>query len=134
MLKDLEPQYLDQLYEAQIRFSPGVLGENATKGSILRHVFSIAAKLIRTEADLLRTLLRRHYRLLTIPAAFIDRLVQVLKQSGRFDGWPIAELLVDRSLFFAFLQERWPRFLEQSSVEQCEETPLAAGVPKIPGR
>ena len=43
VLKDLEPQYLDQLYEAQNRFSPGVLGENATKDFVLRHVFSIAA-------------------------------------------------------------------------------------------
>ena len=133
VLKDLESQYLDQLYEAQTRFNPGVLGENATKDFVLRHVFSIAAELIRTEADLLRTLLRRHYRLLTIPAPFIERLVQVLKQSGRFEGWPIAELLVDRSLFFAFLQERWPRFLQQSGVEQSEENPLEAGLPKVLG-
>jgi hypothetical protein len=133
VLKELEPQCLDQLYEAQIRFNPGVLGENATKDFVLRHVFSIAAELIRTEADLLRTLLRRHYRLVTIPTVFVERLVQVLKQSGHFEGWPIAELLVDRSLFFTFLQERWPRFLQQSGVEQCEGTPLAVGPPRVPG-
>jgi hypothetical protein len=133
VLKDLESQYLDQLYEAQIRFSPGVLGENATKDFVLRHVFSIAAELIRTEADLLRTLARRHYRRLTIPGPFIDRLVQILKQGGRFDGWPIAELLADRSLFFAFLQERWLRFLQQAGAEQCEEPTAAAGMPKVPG-
>jgi hypothetical protein len=111
VLRALEPQYLDLLYEAQHRFNPGVLGENATKDFILRHVFEIAAELIKTDADLLRTLLRRHYRLQLIPRPFVDRLVAILHQSGRFRGWPLAELFTDRSLFFAFLQERWPRFL-----------------------
>ncbi len=31
VLRALEPQYLDLLYEAQLRFTPGLLGENATK-------------------------------------------------------------------------------------------------------
>lgn len=115
VLRALEPQYLDLLYEAQVRFNPGVLGENATKDFVLRHVFEIAAELIKSDADLLRTLLRRHYRLQLISHAFVDRLVQVLHQSGRFAGWPLADLLEDRSLFYAFLQERWPRFLSRLS-------------------
>jgi len=115
VLRALEPQYLDLLYEAQVRFNPGVLGENATKDFVLRHVFEIAAELIKSDADLLRTLLRRHYRLQLISHAFVDRLVQVLHQSGRFAGWPLADLLKDRSLFYAFLQERWPRFLSRLS-------------------
>src|ERR1039457_5544916 len=92
VLRALEPQYLDLLYEAQHRFNPGVLGENATKDFILRHVFEIAAELIKTDADLLRTLLRRHYRLQLIPRPFVDRLVAIPHQSGRFRGWPNAEL------------------------------------------
>jgi hypothetical protein len=115
VLRTLEPQYLDLLYEAHLRFSPGVLGENATKDFILRHVFEIAAELIKSDADLLRTLLRRHYRLQSIPQAFVERLVHVLHQSGRFADWPLGELLTDRSLFYAFLQERWPRFLSRLS-------------------
>jgi len=115
VLRALEPQYLDLLYEAQLRFSPGVLGENATKDFILRHVFEIAAELVKSDSDLLRTLLRRHYRLQSIPRVFVERLVQILHQDGRFAGWPLTELLTDRSLFFAFLQERWPKFLHQLS-------------------
>ena len=111
----LEPQYLDLMYEAQLCFSPGVLGENATKDFILRHVFGIAAELVKSDADLLRTLLRRHYRLQLIPQTFVDRLVQVLHQNGRFANWPLTELLTDRSLFYAFLQERWPKFLSRLS-------------------
>ncbi len=115
VLRALEPQYLDLLYEALVRFNPGVLGENATKDFVLRHVFEIAAELVKSDADLLRTLLRRHYRLQLISLAFVERLVQVLHQSGRFAGWPLADLLTDRSLFYAFLQERWPRFLSRLS-------------------
>jgi len=113
VLAALEPQYLDLLYDAQKRFNRGVLGENATKDFILRHVFGIAAELIKSEADLLRTLLRRHYRLQVIPPLFLNRLVQALTQTGRFDEWPLDLLFQERSQFFAFLQERWLVFVER---------------------
>lgn len=113
VLAALEPQYLDLLYEAQARFSPGVLGENATKDFILRHVFEIAAELIKSDADLLRSLLRRHYRLQVIPPLFVSRLVQLLGETHRFDGWPLETLFQSRSDFLTFLQERWPAFLSR---------------------
>ena len=125
VLRALEPQYLDLLYDAQLRFNPGVLGENATKDFILRHVFEIAAEFIKSDADLLRTLLRRHYRLQSIPKEFVERLVHVLHQDGRFAGWPLISLLTDRSLFYAFLQERWPRYLGRlSDRADSPESPL----------
>lgn len=113
VLTQLEPQYLDVLYEAQSRFWPGVLGENATKDFILRHVYGIAAELIRSEVDLLRMLLRRHYRPQAIPAVFLGRLVEILVQTGKFASWPLELLLRDRVQFFTFLQERWPQFLRR---------------------
>jgi PglZ domain len=130
VLRALEPQYLDQLYDAQLRFTPGVLGENATKDFILRHVFEIAAELINSDADLLRTLLRRHYRLQSIPRMFVERLVQILHKNRRFADWPLTKLITDRSLFYAFLQERWPRFLRRSSgAAESEEIQLAVDGP-----
>lgn len=130
VLRALEPQYLDLLYEAQHRFRPGLLGDNATKDFILRHVFEIAAELVKSDADLLRTLLRRHYRLQLIPRAFVDRLVEVLRQSGSFAAWPLAELFTDRSLFYVFLQERWPLFLSRlSGGAGATESRLAASGP-----
>jgi hypothetical protein len=111
ILAALEPQYLDVLYEAQGRFNPGVLGENTTKDFILRHVYGIAAELIKSEADLLRTLLQRHYRPQSIPPLFLGRLLQILSETGRFESWPLELLFRDRSRFFEFLQERWITFL-----------------------
>jgi len=121
VLRAVEPQYLDMLFEAQQRFNPGVLGENATKDFILRHVFEVAAELIKSDADLLRTLLRRHYRLQSMPTLFVRRLVEVFHQSGRFQSWPLAELFADRSVFFTFLQERWPRFLNELGEGSLQE-------------
>ena len=103
------------LYEAQKRHAPGALGDNATKEFILRHVFEIAPELIRTSSDLLRVLLRRHYREQRIPNLLNERFVQVLRQRDGFDDWPLETIAPDREAFFAFLQERWPIFLDRTA-------------------
>ena len=103
---------LDALYEAQKRHAPGQLGDNATKEFVLRHVFEIAPELIKQPSDLLRVLLRRHYRGQRIPADLDGRFIQLLRQSNIFDDWPLETLVSDREAFFTFLQERWPIFLD----------------------
>src|SRR5208337_1848924 len=91
---------------------PDVLGENATKEFVLRHVFEIAPEFIKQPSDLLRVLLRRHYRGQHIPSILDERLIQLLRQNNTFDNWPLEILVSDREAFFAFLQERWPVFLD----------------------
>ncbi len=109
---------LDALYEAQKRHAPGVLGNNATKEFVLRHVFEIAPELIKKPSDLLRVLLRRHYRQQRIPAILDERFVQILRQSDCFDDWPLDTIIPDREAFFAFLQERWPVFLDRLAKQE----------------
>jgi hypothetical protein len=106
---------LDALYEAQQRYAPGQLGDNATKEFVLRHVFEIAPELIKQPSDLLRVLLRRHYRGQRIPHILDERFIQLLCQSTLFDNWPLETLVTDREAFFAFLQERWPIFLDREA-------------------
>ncbi|UKL13964.1 BREX-3 system phosphatase PglZ [Dissulfurimicrobium hydrothermale] len=113
VLAALDRADLDALYEAQTRYAPGPLGDNATKEFVLRHVFEIAPELIRKPSDLLKVLLRRHYRRQRIPAILDERLIQVLRLSGLFDDWPLERIVPDREAFFAFLQERWPAFLDR---------------------
>jgi hypothetical protein len=108
---------LDVLYEASIRHAPGQLGDNATKEFVLRHVFEIAPELIKQPSDLLRVLLRRHYRGQRIPAELDNRFIQLLRQSNAFDDWPLETLVSDREAFFAFLQERWPIFLDREAAK-----------------
>jgi len=106
---------LDALYEAQKRHAPGQLGDNATKEFVLRHVFEIAPELIKKPSDLLRLLIRRHYRGQRIPAILDERLIQILRQNSVFDEWPLETLVRDREAFFMFLQERWPIFLDREA-------------------
>lgn len=108
---------LDALYEAQKRHAPGQLGDNATKEFVLRHVFEIAPELIKQPSDLLRVLLRRHYRSQRIPTVLDERFIQLLRQSTIFDDWPLETLVSDREAFFAFLQERWPIFLNREAAK-----------------
>jgi hypothetical protein len=112
---------LDALYAAQRRHAPGQLGDNATKEFILRHVFEIAPELIKQPTDLLRVLLRRHYRGQRIPPVLDERFIQLLRQSAHFDAWPIERLVTDRETFFTFLQERWPIFLDRMAATKTSE-------------
>ncbi|RLW70819.1 MAG: alkaline phosphatase [spirochete symbiont of Stewartia floridana] len=113
---------LDALYEAQKRHAPGVLGDNATKEFVLRHVFEIAPELIRKPSELMRALLRRHYRGLRIPAILDQRFIQVLRQNGLFGQWPLDKITSDSEAFFSFLQERWPAFLDRMAAQGQPKT------------
>jgi hypothetical protein len=84
---------LDALYDAQKRHAPGQLGDNATKEFVLRHVFEIAPELVKQPSDLLRVLLRRHYRGQRIPAAldddsskFCGRTINLRMAAGEIGG------------------------------------------------
>lgn len=112
VIEKLDRSLLDALYNAQRTSLPDRMGDNATKDFILRHVFGIAAELIAGEVELLRALLRLHYGKIQIPLTLAQRLIQVLKAHGGFKAWPLDEIVPDDETFFAFLQERWPVFLE----------------------
>ena len=42
-----------------------------------------------------------------------DRLTYLLRRSGAFDSRPLETIVPSRDAFFAFLQERWPLFLDR---------------------
>ena len=107
-LADLEP-----LYKAQARHQLATLGDNATKDFVLRHVYNIVPDQIEGTVGLLRLLLRRHYRGQRVPPLLEERILQIFRQEGRLADWPLAQILPNRDSFFAFLQERWPLFLDR---------------------
>lgn len=123
----LERGELDALYTAQAMFNPDNLGENSTREFVLRHVFGIDADLVKDEADLLALLLRLHLGKRPLPTLFAERLLQQLQGNGGFPEWPLADLLSDPSVLFAFLQERWPLYLNAqatSGEKQMHDTTL----------
>ena len=104
---------LDILHAAQAREPPArPLGDSQTRGFVLRRVFGVAPETIRQASDLLRFLLRLHYGRLRLPTDLEREVVRVLRQDPVFAQWPLAQLVPDREAFFAFLQERWPVFLD----------------------
>ena len=109
----LDRSTLDALYDAQRRYAPSVLGDNATREFVLRHVFGIAPELIVAPVDLLRVLLRRHFAATTIPSQMAERLVQLIRRREEFRNWPLEVIVPSREAFLAFLQERWPLFLDR---------------------
>jgi hypothetical protein len=117
VVASLDPGDLDALDKAQREFPPGISGDNATKDFILQHVFGMAPSLVNIPARLLRDLLQHHYRGQTLPSILDARLIEVLKQKEAFADWPLDRIVPDRTAFLAFLQERWPLFLEQLEAE-----------------
>lgn len=130
----LDRSDLQAVYEAQVWHSPGRLGDNATKDFVLLHVFGVAPELVTKPSDLLRILLRRHHQGQRIPRLLDERLIHVLRRSGSFEGWPLETIVPDREAFFAFLQERWPVFLDRyvASGTVVQEEAAAYGL-ELPG-
>ena len=131
----LDRSELDDLYSAQERERPDrPLGDRQSKGFVLRHVFGVAPETIREEPDLLRFLLRRHCRRLRIPPVLDDYLTQFLLENSLFGEWPLEQIVPDREAFFAFLQERWPTFLDRQVAAADEiRGPSAAYGMEFPG-
>jgi hypothetical protein len=93
---------------------------------LLRNVFRLDPAQIQSDADLLRALLRRHYSGKVIPKTLDDRLINLLRSSGRWQDWPLDQIVPSRANFLEFLQERWPIFLSQkldAQVGRLHEAP-----------
>ncbi|NLS44502.1 MAG: BREX-3 system phosphatase PglZ [Firmicutes bacterium] len=118
VISDLDISYIDLLYKTQKEHPPGVLGDNATKNFILRYIFRIVIEFIRKPSDLLQVLLRRHYKNIKVPAVLDEYFVESLRNQGLFLDWPLEQIVYNKELFFKFLQERWPIFLNQLIADQ----------------
>jgi len=120
VVHELDRSLFDALYQAQAAYHPSRLSEQATCDFILRYVFEIAPEVINQPADLLRMLLRRHYNRLPLSPRLESHLVQALAAKAAFQGWPLAQIIPDRQAFLAFLQERWPLYLQSLAHADAE--------------
>src|SRR6266496_1954471 len=113
VLSELDRADFDAVSSAQRLFEPEPLGENATRDFLLRNVFGLDPAQIQNDADLLRALLRRHYSGEVIPKSLDDRLIYLLRSTGRWQSWPLDQIVPSRAIFLDFLHERWPIFVRQ---------------------
>ena len=122
VIEELDRSMLDALFDAQQKISSDRMGDNATKDFILRHVYCIPMDMISDDIKLLRTLLRLHYSKTQMPKIFSERLVQILKENTDFQAWDLKEIVPNEEAFFAFLQERWPIFIDHlGKTDQIKE-------------
>lgn len=126
VIADLDRSDLDLLYAAQEQHDPDRMGDKATKGFVLEHVFGFAPSALITHSDLLRVLLRHHRTGLSLPETLKDWLLQLIQAKPAFKNWPLNTILVDRTAFMAFLQERWIPFLDHC-VSESEPLQLVQG-------
>jgi len=113
-LADLDRSDFQALQAALERRPPTPLGVNATRDFLLEHVFEVALEHIRTPPDLLRILLRRHHSGRVFPASLDEHLIRLLKTSGRWNAWPLDQIVSNRADFLEFLQERWSIFVKRN--------------------
>lgn len=111
VLKCLEPEELDSLEQAITEYTPGKLGDIASRDFVLRHIYKVAPEVIQTPADLLQTLLSIHYRDIALPDLLKQRLAELLGKRRQFRDWPLKEIVSCKNAFFRFLQEHWPAYV-----------------------
>ena len=117
VLASLDRRDLDAVHQARLERGEEELGENATMDFVLQYAFGIRATEIKSPADFLHALLRLHYSRIRLPRLLHERLVALLRRNEAFASWPLETIVPMREAFFAFLQERWPVFLERVSGE-----------------
>lgn len=130
LIAELDRSHFDRLFAAHAHQAEP-LGENATADFLLRHVFEIDPALITHPAELLRVLLRLHYRRQTLPPLTVARLLHRLRQEERWNDWPLAALFSRRADFLAFLQERWPHFVKRCGADILPAKQVAETKPAL---
>lgn len=126
VLSSLEYEELDALYAAINEFTPGKLGDIASRDFVLRHIYHVAPEVIQSSSDLLRTLLRLHYRDIDLPTLLKNRLVDLIAKRKQFDDWPVRDIVYSKQTFFNFLQQQWPIYIEavRKSLQDKVKEPL----------
>jgi hypothetical protein len=129
VIRELNRDMLDALYDAQAKSPPDRLGDNATRDFVLRHVYKIASELISSSVDLLRVLVTLHYKAISLPQSLSDRLVELLSAEKVLADWPLSQIVPSADAFFAFLQERWPIFVSgMGSADRVSDNSLESAL------
>lgn len=131
VVRSLDRRWFDVLWRAVQEHQPGQLGDHQTRDFILRHVFEVIPESIKSPAHLLRVLLERHYKRVVAPRPLDELLITRLRATGAWSEWPLEQIVRDRDAFWAFLQERWPRFLARVATTARGADPAAAPEPEL---
>lgn len=116
VIRHIDSEHHEALFEAHARHATQPLGEGATKEFILTHIFRISPYLLNRCEDFWRELLRLHYRGSGLPPLLSDYVGGVLADTPALKDLPVAELLSSESVTLQVLQDSWDQFLAQHGV------------------
>jgi hypothetical protein len=128
VLNSLQAEELNALDSALEGYTPGTLNETASSDFVLRHVFKLAPEIIQSSSDLLRSLLRLHYRDVALPRILRARFIELLDKRKQFEHWPLKDIVSSSKAFFSFLQRHWAGYVEDTAgaLEQGLKEPSAS--------
>ncbi len=121
VLNELDRRYFPELFErrSDIPYSP--LGETGTCEFLLENLLGLSTDGINSDNGLLVLLFRLHFDLKLKSGLMLKFVSRQIQQKSQFRDWDIDALLASDSNFYAFLQERWPYFVEQNAMSKsCE--------------
>ena len=113
VVRQIDAEYLEPLFEAQARHASQSLGESLTKEYILTHIFHLNPHSIIRPEDLWRELLRLHYRDAALPPILATHVAQVLSDQVAFARLPLNALFTSKSEFLRVVQDAWYQYLAQ---------------------
>ena len=116
VIRHIDSQYHEALFQAHNRHAAQPLGEGATKDFILTHIFRISPYLLNRVEDFWREVLRLHYRGPGLPPILADHVGGILVENPDLKDLPVADLLSSKSFALRVLQDSWDRFLAQHGV------------------
>ena len=122
VLKSLQPEELNVLDDALQQYTPGELNQSASSDFVLRHVFKLAPEILQSSSDLLRALLRLHFRDIEVPAILKNRLVSLLQKREEFIQWPLDQIVTEKKRFFSFLQKHWSDYVYKTLASINDDT------------
>lgn len=117
VLKTLSSNQLDDLSEAYEDERPSVeLGHDGTCLFLLKNLFRIHPQELKTDCDIVSTLLKIHFLGVRVPREIGDYTAKYMLRKKRFLNWNgLSNLITDSSRFWSYLQTAWDNTLTKKS-------------------
>ena len=126
VLSEIPNIYYDELYKSLFSNPPVKSSYDASRDYILRYIYNIDSNSVNSDLDLLRILLRLHYKEMVLSQSLGNRLIDLLHAKPNLPEWDLTILLYDTVAFYEFLQIHWVKFIKHKlngvDTEMCEMT------------
>ncbi len=113
------------------------LGPKGSRRYLLAYLYGVSPENVRTPADLVRYLLRRHDQRLYPPPSLDELLLTTWREVPALAAFPLEEWLRDAAAFYRDLEAIWPQYLARQGLPVVPTAPseeVAALLPALDDR